>query len=214
MTPIVAEDIEQFRQLWRLHGCKSNFEVFRRDCVGVDWAKMIQWLKTLPIVDAHPSAYLDSEELPVSCTIRVKPYTMQQLKEGKEAPRRQITIGQTRVDLRNRANYDLVVAKVPDLETVVGSYITQLQSGPTKRQKRAILCQLLRVLLVRGCDLSPWLRGQVCLWTKAPLPDDYFRAPLPLGLQAKVPIINAEGKLVGFGPAATTLEPSNGGVCI
>jgi len=196
-----------------IYDAGPDFDVRRGDMpAGADWGQIVGELKKSPDVDcAYDPRQSGEDGLPWSVHVRIKPLVWVKM---REKPRRevrcQIKIGKAKVDLRNQANYDLVVAKVPDLETVTGSYLTQLQSGPTKRQRRAILCQLLRILLLRGSDLNPWLRGQVCLWTKAPLPADYFKTPLPPGLQAKAPMLDAQGKLIGFGPP---LNPQKEALC-
>jgi len=177
------EDLEWLRPLWILCGQKKQFEVRSKDLTFPGGYKaLLEKLK-----DANKRGVLDYwpafEGASDSYVIRLAPGTVAALEETvKPAPRtpcRQITVQSREIDLRNRANFDLVVARIEDVEDVAESYLTQLRSKPTKKQRRACTCQLQRILLLRGAELSRWLYGSISLRIGSPLPSDFWTAPYP-----------------------------------
>jgi hypothetical protein len=60
---------------------------------------------------------------------------------------------------------------------VTESYLHQLRNRSTKSQRRACMCQLHRVMLLRGPQLRRDLFGSVCLRLGAPLPADFWHLP-------------------------------------
>jgi len=59
-----------------------------------------------------------------------------------------------KVDLRNRANFDLIIADIKDVESAVLAWLHEYRSTENKRVKRAAMLTLTRVLLLRGRELS------------------------------------------------------------
>jgi hypothetical protein len=101
-------------------------------------------------------------------------------REEPKPPRqvhRQITIEGKQIDVRNRANFDLLNARIEDVENLSQSYLHQMRSQPTKRQRRRLTCELQRVMTLRGKDLSRPLYGSVCLRLGMPLPADFWHLP-------------------------------------
>jgi hypothetical protein len=53
----------------------------------------------------------------------------------------------------------------------------QIRNNPTKGQRRACMCQLHRVMLLRGPELRRDLFGSICLRLGSPLPEDFWTLP-------------------------------------
>jgi hypothetical protein len=98
-------------------------------------------------------------------------------RKGRREPTvRQITLADgSKVDIRNRANFDLLIARIEEVEAVAQSYLHQYRvKGVTKGQRRRLICELHRAMLLRGKDLSRALYGSICLRVGAPLPPDFW----------------------------------------
>jgi len=93
---------------------------------------------------------------------------------------RQVTVeGGKRIDIRNRANFDLLQADIREVEAVAQSYLHQFRiEGVTKGQRRRLICELHRVMLLRGKELSRPLYGSICLRLGTPLPPDFWTLPM------------------------------------
>jgi len=136
-------------------------------------------LEALPI----PGTTLEDGQTPALVTISLMPRTLELLKAGpRERPGpktngRQVTIEGREIDLRNRANFDLLHARIENVENVAESYLHQIRNNHTKAQRRACMCQLHRLLLLRGPQLRRDLFGSVCLRLGASLPADFWHLP-------------------------------------
>jgi hypothetical protein len=172
-------------RLWKFYGHKNQFDVLRKD-----WQEFDEYVKILRLAD--PGTMLDvllnndfgTNEAgePNAVTVRLKEIGVRRLLERKqlqEQPRqvhRQATIkiGDSKIDLRNRANYDLVTADITMVAAVAESYLTQLRNRPDIRTRKRLKCELLRVMMLRGKELQRELYGTVCLWTGSRLPRDFW----------------------------------------
>jgi hypothetical protein len=131
------------------------------------------------MVEAWPNQEYGTDEhgQPNALSVIVKPLGLQQLKEEPQEVRRQVTIDGTRVDLRNRSNFDLVNTGIEQVEVVAQSYLTQLRNKPIKKVRRACKCQLQRIMLLRGPELHCGLYASICLRIGAPLPPYFWYIP-------------------------------------
>ena len=170
----VAGDKWLLEILFEMYGKKSEFIVRRRDVPGMDWGSVVAQMKQdyVSYADVFPGAE-GEDGLPQILDVRLKPNVFRDLKEA--APRRQVTIDGKSVDVRNRANFDLLNADIKDVEKVAESYLSQFKNRPTKRVRRRLTCELQRLLLLKGPLLNRELYGSICLWTGAKLPPDFFR---------------------------------------
>jgi len=143
-----------------------------------DIEQLIAYASEQGLVDAVPSSGIGQDEAGhwYLWTITLRPKLVKILKgqaPGKDV-RRQVTIDGKEVDLRNRANFDLVNARIEDVEAVTQSYLHQLRNSPIRGQRRACMCQLHRVMLLRGPELHRDLFSSICLRLGSELPEDFW----------------------------------------
>jgi len=181
-------------EIWELNGKRTQFDMMRKEWPEnyLDW--MILTGKVVPtMLKAWSNQDSKDEDGRFSfITVRFTPLGLKlmrelgeglkMMREGPKTHRRQITIEGKEIDLRNRANFDIAVAGIKEVEGVAQSYLTQLRNRPNKRVRRRLKCELQRVLLMRGPELNRWLYGSVCLWTGAGMPPDFFTSTPPEGL--------------------------------
>ena len=167
----------------------------RQDYVALsnDWNSEYPDLATR-LQDAVKVGWIDGESKPLPTPenpnatpdthwIRLKPRTLEILrtttkeKPGPKTNTRQVTVEGKQIDLRNRANFDLLKAAIQDVENVAHSYLHQFAQDPTKRQRRRLTCELQRVMTLRGQELSRSLYGSICLRLGMPLPPDFWTLP-------------------------------------
>jgi len=177
---------EWLRKAWKHYSRAGTFDV-----------DMAQWLRDYPnlreVMD-KPSEYFEALAIPGTTlpdgvtpalvTVRIEPKILEALKaEPREKPgpksnNRQLTIEDKAIDLRNRANFDLLDARIEDVENVAQSYLHQFRiEGVTKGQRRRLICELHRVMLLRGKELSRPLYESICLRLGMPLPADFWTLP-------------------------------------
>ena len=180
--PVVPEWLAR---AWRHHGKTSQFDM-----------DMQRWLEEYPdlsnlieasngsLLDAWaaPGIILEDGKTPAVYTIQLKPRTSELLQASREKPgpkthTRQVTVQGKEFDTRNGVNFALVHARIQDVENVAHSYLHQFRSDPTKRQRRRLLLELHRVMLLRGKELSRPLYGSISLRLGMPLPEDFWCLP-------------------------------------
>jgi hypothetical protein len=170
---------------WRHHGKTTQFDLDMQEWLEEypDLSKLIEASNGV-LLDAWPvpGIILEDGKTPAVYTIQLKPRTLEFLQASREKPGpkthdRQITIQGKQIDLRNRANFDLLNAHIEDTENVSQSYLHQFRSEPTKRQRRRLTCELHRVMVLRGREFSRPLYGSICLRLGIPLPEDFWCLP-------------------------------------
>jgi len=115
--------------------------------------------------------------------IILTPTTWERLKEklrerpSRKTNARQVTVEGKEFDLRNAVNFALIRGRIEDVENVAQSHLHQLRQHTTKRQRRRLLLELHRVMLLRGEELSRPLYGSMCLRLGMPLPADFWHLP-------------------------------------
>ena len=178
---------EWLARAWQHYGKARSFDL-----------DMEYWLSEYPnlldLIDASngslfkalsvPGTMLDDGKTPALTTIGLMPRTLEQLKAatrekpGPKTHERQITLATgEKVDLRNRANFDLVEADPRDVDNVARSYLHQFRTRPTKRQRRRLIIELHRVMLLKGQQLSRSLYGSICLRLGMELPPYFWHLP-------------------------------------
>jgi len=135
-------------------------------------------LEALPI----PGTTLEDGKTPALVTVSLMPRTLELLRASRQKPgpksnRTFVTIEGREIDLRNRCNFDLFHAHIEDVENVAESYLHQLRNETTKGQRRACMCQLHRVLLLKGPELRRDLLGSILLRLGMSLPPDFWHLP-------------------------------------
>jgi hypothetical protein len=171
---------EWLARTWRHHGKTTQFDL-----------DMQQWLEEYPdlskLIEASNGSLLDAwpvpdGKTPAVYTIQLKPRTSELLQASREKPgpkthTRQVTVEGKEFDIRNGVNFALVHARIQDVENVAHSYLHQFRSEPTKRQRRRLLLELHRVMLLRGKELSRPLYDSISLRLGMPLPEDFWCLP-------------------------------------
>jgi hypothetical protein len=183
-----SEPPEWLLRTWTFAGKKPQYEAYASD-----------WFEEYPdlterVKDATEQGLIDGVSKPLPTPeyphptpdvhwINVKPRTLEKLKAqtrekpGPKTNATQLTIQGREIDPRNRANLDLIVADIENVENLAHSYLHQFRSEPTKRQRRRLTCELQRVMTLRGQDLSRSLYGSICLRLGMPLPADFWHLP-------------------------------------
>ncbi len=177
---------EYLARSWQHHGKARSYDL-----------EVEQWLGEYPnlldlidaddgsLFDARPNSgtMLDDGKTPALITIALKPRTLERLKAatrerpGPRSNNRQLTIEGKEIDLRNRANFDLVNADIRNVENLARSYMHQFRTRPTKRQRRRLICELDRLMLLRGQELSRPLYDSICLRLGMEVPPDFWHLP-------------------------------------
>jgi hypothetical protein len=97
---------------------------------------------------------------------------IRQWRELRQQPvHRQVTVDGRAVDLRNRANFDLLNADIKDVENVAYSWLHELRTTANKRVKRGVKLALQRTLLLRGRQLPQDLYDTINLRIRGQLSD-------------------------------------------
>lgn len=147
---------------------------------------------------------LPDQKTPALVRIALTPETLKDFraeprekqKPGPKTNATQITVDGKETDLRNRANFDLLNGRIEDVENVAESYLHQFRiEGVTKGQRRRLICELHRVMLLRGKELSRPLYGSICLRLGMPLPPDFWHLPagmLPKTVEASAREVEVE----------------------
>ena len=176
-----AEEIKWLCPVWLACGGKEEFDVFPSDWTGEGgYQALVQHLQDAEKRELLVVSPIDQVQPNEGVHVMLFPGTARTLEEETEARKRrsvsrQVTVGGKGVDLRNRANFDLFGADMEDVENVTHSYLHQLRSDPTKGQRRRLICELHRVMLLRGRELSRRLYGSLCLRLGMPLPPDFWK---------------------------------------
>jgi hypothetical protein len=143
--------------MWQLHGRKASFEV-----VLSDWNSEYPSLEAL-IEDARMRGLLEAwpnnenkleDGRPASIYIRLKPTTMEQLRNEPKKVHRQVIFDGEKFDLRSGINQELTFADIEDLAKVsIPCWVNNIKNDPDPGVRRASQRMLQRAIHLRGEEL-------------------------------------------------------------